>query len=199
MESMSDLDYAVFALNRMCKPADVETKVNIHYTDELGEIDNKDEITWIVSAQSTKQKELLLEHDNKIPIFVDGPNFCWVKSKMIEYYLMKTDPLNSTKEKLKIIKEYDEDDLTKAYDMFSDPFNSKALANKKPELSVHELIDGNIYAICCTGTQSKTSLYNWTKFLELENKTLRDKLIVFRIQEKSNFLTNPEKNKNSQT
>ena len=192
MENMSDLDFAVFALNRMCKPADLETKVSLHYTDELGEIENSEEITWIVSAQSRKQKELLLKHDNKIPIFVDGPNFCWVKSKMVEYYLMKTDPLEETKEKIKKIKEYDEDDLAKAYNVFTDPFNSKAVANKKPELSVHELVEGNIYAICCTGTQTKTSLYNWTKFLELENKTLREKLILFRIKEKSTFLTNPE-------
>ena len=75
METMSDLDFAVFALNRMCRPADLETKVGIHYTDELEEMENKEEITWIVSAQSTKQKELLLRHNNEIPIFVDGPNF----------------------------------------------------------------------------------------------------------------------------
>ena len=192
METMSDLDFAVFALNRMCRPADLETKVSIHYTDELEEMENKEEITWIVSAQSTKQKELLLRHNNEIPIFVDGPNFCWVKSKMVEYYLMKTDPLEETKEKLKKIKEFDEEDMTKTYNVYTDPFNSKAIANKKPELSVHELEDGNIYAVCCTGTQSKTSLYNWTKFLELENKSLRDKLIVFRIKEKSTFLANPE-------
>jgi signaling intermediate in Toll pathway protein len=105
---------------------------------------------------------------------------------------MKTDPLEGTKEKLKKIKEFDEEDMTKTYNVFTDPFNSKAIANKKPELSVHELEDGNIYAVCCTGTQSKTSLYNWTKFLELENKSLRDKLIVFRIKEKSTFLANPE-------
>ena len=48
---------------------------------------------------------------------------------------MKTDPLEETKEKLIKIKEFDDDDLTKTYNIFTDSFNSKALSNKKPELS----------------------------------------------------------------
>ena len=187
---MIDLDFAVFALDRMCKTADVETKITIHYTDDLKEKENDDEQTWIVSAQSSKQKELLRKHDKAIPIFVDGPNICWVRSKMVEYYIMKTDPLEETKEKLKKIQEFDDYDFKNVYTVFEDPFKTQVLANRKPELSAHELPDGNIYAMCCTGTQTKTSLYNWTKLLELENESLHDKLVVFRIKDKPTFLVN---------
>ena len=104
MENMIDSDFAVFALNRMCKPADsglfyvlwnnfqikkfkkgfLETKVTVHYTDELEDMENKDEVTWIVSAQSSKQKSLLRKHKQEIPIFVEGPYYCWIISKMVE-------------------------------------------------------------------------------------------------------------------
>ncbi len=189
---MLDIDLALFALDRMCKPADFETKIRVHYTDDLKEMESENEKTWIVSAQSSKQKDLLQKHNPIIPIFVDGPIICWVRSKMVEYYVMKTDTLDETKEKLKKLKEFDDYDFKNAFTVFEDPFNTKAVATRKPEMSVHELPDGNIYAICCTGTQTKTSLYNWMKLLELENDSLRNKLVVFRIKEKSSFLTNPE-------
>ena len=185
---MLDLDYAIFALNRMCIPVDYETKVKIHYTDELKDLETNEEKTWIVMAQSTKQKELLHNHKKEIPIFVEGPYLCWIRKKMVEYYVMKTDPLEDTKEKLKQIKEVDDDDVTKLYNMFEDPFNSKSLVNKLPELSAHEQADGTIFAMCCTGTQTKASLYNWTKFLEIDNPSLKEKLVVYRVREKPNYV-----------
>ena len=185
---MLDLDYAIFALKRMCTPVDLETKIKVHYTDDLKDLETNEEKTWIVMAQSSKQKELLYHHKKEVPIFVEGPCFCWIGKKMVEYYIMKTDPLEETKDKLKKIKDFDEDDVTKFYNMYEDPFNSKSLVNKKPDLSAHELPDGTIFAMCCTGTQTKASLYNWTKFLEIDNPSLKEKLIVYRVKEKPNYM-----------
>jgi hypothetical protein len=60
----------------MCVKVDPETKITAFYTKEL---ENHTEDTWILSAQCTKQKELLDKHKKEIPLFVEGPNFTWVK------------------------------------------------------------------------------------------------------------------------
>jgi evolutionarily conserved signaling intermediate in Toll pathway len=178
----------------MCYSADPSTKIELTYTNE-DELSSKK--SWILSAQSPKQQEILFKHNKSIPMFVEGPNYTWLKSKMIKYFVLKTDPLEETAITLKKIKEYDDYDLKNFYNMFEDPSNNKTLVNKKPELSVHETIEGNIYAVCCTETSTKESVYNWTKFLEEKNQFLKDFLIVFRMKTTPSYLVNL-KNDNDQ-
>lgn len=176
----------------MCMSADNDMKININFTEELKDLDENNENTWIVTAQSNKQIELLQAHKKDVPVFVDGPYFTWVRSKMVEYFIMKSDPLAETLEKIKKIEELDDDNFADLYNVFDDPFKSKN-SNKRPELSVHELSDGNVYALCCTGTGSKNSLYSWTKLLEKNGNLLKKFLIVFRDKQKPNYLVDLEK------
>lgn len=183
------MELAIAALERMTMSADKSTKITVNHTNELESKDQNEEKTWIITAQSVKQMQLLDAHKKEVPIFVEGPHFCWIRDKMVEYFLMKSDPLEETKQKMKQIAEYDSDDLTKMYNMFADPSKQVDSATAKtPELSVHEQTDGNIYAVCCTGTRTKSSLYTWTKFLEMQNNKLKDYIIVYRYKEKINLL-----------
>ena len=107
----------------MCMTADNETEITINYSDELKEVDSNSENTWIITAQSKKQIDLLSEHKKSVPIFVDGPYNTWIRSKMVEYFIMRTDPLADTLEKMKKIQEMEEkeessEDFKNMYNMF---------------------------------------------------------------------------------
>lgn len=182
---------AKFALERMCVSVDAETKITHFKTNEL---ENDLENTWILSAQGTKQKELLKSHQKEVPIFVEGPNFTWVRSKLVNYYVLKTDPLTSIQETAKKIKTYNDNDFTNVYNLFGDPFKKENKVNKKPELSAHEQLDGIIYGVCCTGNNSKQSVIDWTKFLLKNNPSLERYVLVYRLKDKPGFLAKIEKN-----
>ena len=85
------------------------------------------------------------------------------------------------------------------YNIFDDPFKQSNQLNKKPELSVHEQKDGVIYGVCCTGTNTKQSVIDWTKFLAETNPNLEKYVIVYRIKDKPGYLAildnNDDKNK----
>ena len=180
----------------MCVSADKQTKITAYYTREL---DNFTEDTWILSAQSTKQRILLNEHKPEIPLFVEGPYFSWIRFKLVNYFVLKTDPLQETLDTLKKIETYNEDDFKNIYNIFDDPFKQSNQLKKKPELSVHEQKDGVIYGVCCTGTNTKQSVIDWTKFLAETNPNLEKYVIVYRIKDKPGYLAildnNDDKNK----
>lgn len=50
------------------------------------------EDTWIVSAQSPKQQQLLDEHDKEEPVYVEGSFRVWIKNKSVDYFLLKGNP-----------------------------------------------------------------------------------------------------------
>ncbi|CAF0705802.1 unnamed protein product [Brachionus calyciflorus] len=199
LENMKDIEIAFAALERMCMSADNATRIEAYFTDDLEE-KTKDnfESTWIVTAQSQKQAELLKDHKKSIPIFVEGPFITWIRSKMVEYFVMKTDPDPEIIEKIKQNENYDDLDqnFKNLHNMFNDPFRDEFSKNKKSDLSVHELTDGTIFALCCTGTGTKTSLFYWTKILEKQISELKDFIIVYKIKPKPSFLVDLDKLKN---
>lgn len=177
----------------MCETADNATKITINYSNELGSESSADEeSTWIVTAQSETQIELLSKHKKDVPIYVEGPHYTWLKSQMVEYFVMKTDPLPETLEKIKILENINLDDLTNMPNAFDDPFKKTAVM-KTPNLSVHEMAEGIYYAVCCTRTLSKNSLYNWTKLLEKKIDCLKNFVIVYKLKDKSTTLVDPSK------
>jgi signaling intermediate in Toll pathway protein len=200
---MKDLDFAIVALERMTVSVDSETKLEIFNTKDIileqvvtdadSQKSFRDESTWVVSAISTKQKQLFSIHKSNVPIFVEGPYFTWVRSKMVEYYVMKTDPLPDVIEKIRRIDDYDRklDDVRNMHNPFDNPFK-KAMFEcnmERPDVSVYELKEGIIYALCCTGSGSKNSLFRWTKFIESQHvKSLKSHPIIYRIKPKSKYL-----------
>lgn len=185
LETLSDFEIAMAALERITKCADRESKITVYKSKEL-EFDEKE--SWILSAQSTKQKELLKRHRKDVPIFVEGPNFTWIRNKLVNYFVMKTDPLAETKEAYDRTQQRDEDDFSHMHNMFNDPFKKASNSNKKLEMSPHEQLDGVIYGICTTETSSKLSINNWTKLMESTNSCLKDYVIVYRIKEKPGYV-----------
>jgi signaling intermediate in Toll pathway protein len=123
-----------------------------------------------------------------------------VRSKLVNYYVLKTDPLDETKETLNEIEKYNEDDFKNIPNIFENPFKKSTKLKKKPNLSAHEQIDGIIYGVCCTGSNSKQSVIDWTKFLINTNPCLERYVIVYRIKDKPGFLAviNNNNNKNKE-
>lgn len=168
----------------MCLSADCSTKITIDYTKTLQDERNKeDNSSWIVTAQSPIQVDLLDRHKKTVPIYVEGPFYTWLRSIKVEYFVMRSDPLPETLEKIKIIETRDDydDDLTNMHNAFGDPFKKSKSVFKVPTLSVHELSEGNIYAVFCTESASKSSLYNWTKFAEKKLERLKDLVVVYKV------------------
>lgn len=68
---------------------DVESSVTVMDTRDV-----KDSIdqTFIVSAMAPKQRELLVQHDNKIPIYVEGPFHIYVATKLVDYFTLRANP-----------------------------------------------------------------------------------------------------------
>jgi signaling intermediate in Toll pathway protein len=196
---MNDLELALIALDRMCLSVDPEIKIIIDQTKDYEIKDNEDENgsqedhTWIATAQGSKQLELLSELEEVTPLYVEGPHFVWVRSKMVQYFVIKTDPLPKVSMKIKQLEAYDEDNVTNLHNPFANPFKKENKTNKKPELSPYEMTDGVVYAVCCTGTSSKRSLYYWTKILEQKAPVLKKTPIVFRIKSKSTDLSDISK------
>lgn len=69
--------------------ADINTQVTIYQT---ADIKDSIEDTWIVSAQSPKQKKLLEAHDKSQPIYVEGAFNVWIKNKAVSYFVLKGNP-----------------------------------------------------------------------------------------------------------
>lgn len=173
----------------MCLSVDNGMKITTEYTDILNEErEPSDDSKWIVTAQSPTQIDLLKAHKKSIPIFVEGPQYTWLRSKMVEYFVMRTDPLPDTLEKIKIIKSANEDDVTNLPNAFDDPFKKSTSLVKIPQLTVHELVEGTIYAMCVTESSSKSSLYNWTKLLEKKIECLKDFVVVYKVRFLSNLI-----------
>lgn len=147
------------------------------------EFESDDKEKWIISAQSTKQKELLSQHKKDTPIYIEGPSFTWIRNKLVKYYVMKTDPLEETRRAHENMKNRDQDDFTQMRNIFSDPFKKGNDGNQVRDPSVHEQLDGVIYALCTTESNSKLSVNNWTKVLEASNSKLKDFIVVYRIKE----------------
>ncbi len=185
LEELSDFDIALAALERITKCADKETKISANY---LKENENDAKEMWILSAQSTKQKELIKRHKKEVPIFVEGPNHTWIRNKLVNYFVMKTDPLPETANAHRESVNRDQENFKEMKNIFSDPFKKNSNMKKSSELSVHEQLDGIIYGICVTETSSKLSVNNWTKFLEVENESLKDCIVVYRIKEKPGYV-----------
>lgn len=74
-----------------------------HYF-QTSTVEDSIEDTWVVSAQSPKQKQLLEEHNTKQPIYVEGAFRVWIKDKPVNYFMLKGNP------KLNIELKYEDPD-----------------------------------------------------------------------------------------
>lgn len=69
--------------------ADIHSIVTVYQTSDIPE---SLEDTWVVSAQSPKQKKLLEAHDENQPIYVEGAFKIWIRNKAVSYFVLKGNP-----------------------------------------------------------------------------------------------------------
>ncbi|XP_022915465.1 evolutionarily conserved signaling intermediate in Toll pathway, mitochondrial-like [Onthophagus taurus] len=160
---------------------DVQTKLTIYQSSDIAD---SIEDTWIVSAQSPIQQDLLRQHNVKEPIYVEGPYRVWLRTKSVNYFMLRANP--------KIFPEETEDlsdDVSKIDVSFFNftPPKMKSLANIP---SIHEQNDATIFALCATGTSSKDSLLSWIRHLEKDgNSVLSTLSVVFTLKSSGKELT----------
>lgn len=150
-------------------------------------VDDAVENTWIVSAMSSSQKELLLKHPRDSPLFVEGPFLEWVADECIDYFVLRAEPTTQPKRVYEDI-----DDVTNISIPFWD----------KKELivpaTVHEQSDGTYLAVCATGTSTKDSLLSWIRCLQKHNPILISIPVVFKLSSstKDKVLIDTDKGEN---
>lgn len=164
--------------------ADTQSKLDIYASAEL---EDAIEDTWIVSAQSPKQKILMSEHNCKEPVYVEGSFRVWLRDKAVNYFVLRAGP------KPIVEAEEDPDDVSNlkitSYLGFGVPPKKEVAVIT----SVHEQEDGVILAVCATGTSSKDSLLSWIRLLEKNgNPNLSDAPVVFTLRTAEKEITNVE-------
>ncbi|KAI4495472.1 hypothetical protein M0802_008686 [Mischocyttarus mexicanus] len=144
------------------------------FISEFETVDLKDSIedTWIISAISRIQKDLLIEHSKLrkgIAIYVEGPFKIWIADQSVDYFVLKADPIKRT------VKYQDPDDVRN----ISIPFwKTREIA---VEPTVHDQEDGVYFAVCATGTSSKDSALSWIRFLQKDNPILKEIPILIKL------------------
>lgn len=130
--------------------------------------------TWIISAQSPVQINLLKDHDLSKPIYVEGAFRIWIRNVPVNYFILRTDAPDLKEGGVK-----DEDDVSNlavpsTILNISEP---ESLVTK--ERTIHEQEDGIILAVCASGTSSRDSLLSWIRHLEKSNRNLGKAVVVF--------------------
>ncbi|KYN05135.1 PREDICTED: evolutionarily conserved signaling intermediate in Toll pathway, mitochondrial [Cyphomyrmex costatus] len=155
---------AKLAMNKISS-ADVQTEIMEFETKDV-----KDAIddTWIVSAMSSLQEELLMKQPLDLPIFVEGPYTVWVADQCIDYFILK----GATKERNNVYQNLDDVSDIRIH------FWDKKEIILAP--TVHEQDDGTYFAMCATGTSTKDSLLSWIRCLQKKNPVLTVIPVVFK-------------------
>lgn len=163
------LELAKLALERMSS-VDLQSKVSVY---EACDVEDSLDKTWIVSAQSPVQRELLDAHPHDVSVFVEGAFRIWMRNASVGYFILRADPGPKPK-----LPQQDIDDVGNLrIPFFEDPAKNQAVVRQP---SVHEQEDGTVFAMCATGTSSRDSLLSWIRSLEKDgNPALAEVPVLF--------------------
>ncbi|KAK7872663.1 hypothetical protein R5R35_002658 [Gryllus longicercus] len=160
-------ELSMMAIKRISS-VDVETKVAVYQAEDIPESLDK---TWIISAQSPRQKELLAQNPENSPIYVEGAFRIWLRNAQVNYFILRSDYHHTYEE-----EKEDEDDVSR----LEVPLVNQPTSKIVQAPSVHEQEDGTILAVCATGTSSRDSLLSWIRLLERDgNPSLSRMPILF--------------------
>ena len=171
-----DLSLALLALKRMA--VDRENKISVWNSAEQDPEAKED--TFIASAQSVTQQNLIKKHSPSKPLFVEGGYPCWLRHKSATYFILRADP---DLELLAALRQAEKDLETDANlfdwkNFWEDEEGGKLV----PLRSVHEQDDGTVLAMVITGTGTKDSLVTWIRCLQQANPSLEQIPVVFRLR-----------------
>lgn len=170
------LSLALLALKRMA--VDKENKITVWNSAEQDPEAKED--TFIASAQSMTQQELIKKHPPSKPLFVEGGYSCWLRHRSATYFILRADP---DLEFLAALRQAEKDlendtDLFNWKNFWEDEEGGKLM----PLRSVHEQDDGTVLAMAITGTGTKDSLVTWIRCLQQKNPSLEQIPVVFRLR-----------------
>ncbi|XP_075231645.1 evolutionarily conserved signaling intermediate in Toll pathway, mitochondrial-like [Lycorma delicatula] len=179
-------DLAMLAIKRITS-VDPASKISVHSTRT---VEDAVDDTWIISAQSEEQQELLAKHSPDKPVYIEGGFRIWLRNASVFYFVLRSEPVDKEQK-----EEVDLDDVSKLnvpqFSFFNPPVSEVA---KVP--SVHEQEDGIYYAVCATGTSSKDSLLSWVRLLQRENPCLSVVPVLFTLRSPTSDLAKVNDNKN---
>ncbi|XP_059472516.1 evolutionarily conserved signaling intermediate in Toll pathway, mitochondrial [Neocloeon triangulifer] len=155
-------ELAKIALQRITS-VDLLTKIEVYQTKNLKDSVDK---TWIVSAQSPLQKEILERLPSDQPLYVEGAFKIWLRQACVQYFILRGQPKPYTDHETMIEK----DDVSRLKTPFSD--EKTTFKNLERLRTVHEQAEGTVIAIAATGSSSKDSLLSWIRFLQQEDQSL---------------------------
>lgn len=181
-------ELALIALKRMS--IDLQTEYSIY---EASELENSLDKTFVASAQSWRQRELIESHDAEKPLFVEGGYTIWLRENKLQYFKLWSEanpniPRHIFPEDLR--KKIDERNL----------FNFKTIFDDERDYSLttpnvmHQQADGTILGLCITGTGSKDSLVSWITFLQRECKQLANIPVLFTLKSPESQLSIQKEN-----
>lgn len=103
------LELAKLAVERMCS-VDVLSKVSVYQTND---VESSIDDTWIVSGQSSEQKQMLKNHKRESALHIEGPTMIWLRNKSINYFLLRGEPTENKFEE--IVEDEDGNLILKKY------------------------------------------------------------------------------------
>ncbi|KAK7500838.1 hypothetical protein BaRGS_00008082 [Batillaria attramentaria] len=168
------LQLALLALRRMS--VDKETKLSVWQGPDITSETNED--TFIASAQSRTQQDLISKHDPNTALFVEGGYSCWLRHASTTYFILRADP-DLAALKTWQAAEADSDQNLFDWTLF---WENEEASQLVPNRSVHEQDDGTILGMTVTGTSTKDSLVTWIRCLQQANPSLEQIPIVFRLR-----------------
>lgn len=139
-------------------------------TFQTKELSDSTEDTWIVSAMSPLQEDLLSVLPTTETLFIEGPFQVYYDTQMVDYFVLRGYPIERE------IIDVDPDDISN----IEIPYHNLRKRGVPP--TSFEQNDATYYASCVTGTSTKESVVSWMRFLQQKNPKLKDIPVVFKIR-----------------
>ncbi|XP_069123626.1 evolutionarily conserved signaling intermediate in Toll pathway, mitochondrial-like [Argopecten irradians] len=173
------IQLAILALRRMA--IDLNNRVTVWKTVEVEE--NPLEDTFIASAQSPDQSDLIKAHPTDTPLVVKGSYRVWLRHKDLFYFVLQSNqgtPQESPGD-VKEGSEFEDPDVdwTRLNPYMTDNEEDKSIL---VPASIHAQDDGTVMATCITGTNSRDSVLTWIRYLQKTNPQLEHIPVLFEIK-----------------
>lgn len=130
--------------------------------------------TWIVSAQSPSQKELIEELTSDRSLYVEGSYQVWLKDIMISYFVLKTDHHQ--------IEDPADEDPFDVSDIRINVHGKSKDNMAATQKDLHKTSDGVILSMAATGTSSRDSVLSWVRLLETTNPKMKTLQTIFKMK-----------------
>lgn len=164
---LDPIELAILALNKMA--VDLENEIKVFKVTEQGEQ------SFIASAQSPTQRELIRKHPKTVPLYVEGGYLVWLRDTYQTYYILRAD--SDPKIFQYPTKQEEEDNLD-----FETIFDSEEPKDLVVKPNVHQQEDGTVLGMCITENGTKDSLISWIRCLQEDNPSLENIPVVFSVQ-----------------